>query len=90
MKLSLRQRVPHEYQPAEFQTLLGEVEQQVNLLAEGRLAGRHFTAASIPTVGSFARGDIIWNSAPISGGTVGWICVAAGSPGTLKAWGTIA
>jgi len=34
-------------------------------------------------------GDIIWNSAPSAGATIGWVCVAAGNPGQWKSFGTI-
>lgn len=35
------------------------------------------------------RGDICWNLSPASGGFVGWVCVAAGTPGTWKGFGYI-
>lgn len=49
--------------------------------AEGERAWRH-TAA--PTDGSWAQGDIVWNSAPGAGGAPGWMNVSGGSPGTFK------
>ena len=45
--------------------------------------------ASAPTNRTWAVGDIIYNSAPTAGGTIGWVCVEAGTPGTWKAFGTI-
>lgn len=45
---------------------------------------------SVPTVGTWAVGDIVYNSTPTAGGTVGWVCTAAGTPGTWKTFGTIA
>jgi len=90
MKLALTQLVPAEYVPARLRDLFGSVERQVNLLSEGRLQGRHFTATAIPTTGDFARGDVIWKSDPVEAGgagskyvIIGWICTATGSPGTL-------
>ena len=90
MKLALRNRVPERYSQSLFQTLFGDLERQGNLLAEGRLAGRHFTATAVPTTGDFAKGDIIWNSSPAEAGSagskyvvLGWICTVGGSPGTL-------
>ena len=90
MKLSLVNLVPEEYVPARMRDLFSRVENAVNLLAEGRLQGRHFTAATIPTTGSFAQGDIVWKSNPTEAGPVnnkyvviGWVCTVAGSPGTL-------
>lgn len=48
------------------------------------------TAAAAPTTGAHVRGEIVLNSAPSASGTIGWVCVTSGSPGTWKAWGTIA
>ncbi|MBU8770337.1 hypothetical protein [Cytobacillus oceanisediminis] len=42
-----------------------------------------------PTSGTYAVGDKVWNTNPTSGGKAGWICVAAGTPGTWKGFGTI-
>lgn len=49
---------------------------------------KYKTAA--PNNRTWAVGDIIYNSAPTAGGTIGWICVTAGTPGTWKAFGDIA
>jgi hypothetical protein len=43
-----------------------------------------------PTTGTWARGDIVYNSEPSAGGTIGWVCVTAGTPGTWKTFGAIA
>lgn len=42
-----------------------------------------------PTVGTYKRGDIVWNDEPNAGSWVGWICVADGSPGDWKPFGAI-
>jgi hypothetical protein len=87
MKLALSSLVPAEYTRSSVQQVVSAIENQVNLLAEGRLTGRHFNATAIPTTGNFSVGDIVWDSAPaVSNGTVrlGWICTTAGSPGTLQ------
>lgn len=34
--------------------------------------------AAIPATGSFYQGDIIWNTAPIAGGSPGWVCTTSG------------
>lgn len=57
------------------------------LTADGRLSTDN--ASSVPTEGNYKRGDIVWNSAPTPGGFLGWICVATGTPGTWKGFGTI-
>lgn len=43
-----------------------------------------------PANGEWLRGDRVLNLTPSAGGTVGWVCVTAGSPGTWKTFGTIA
>jgi hypothetical protein len=43
-----------------------------------------------PTSGTWEVGDIVFNTAPVVGGTIGWACIAAGSPGTWKTFGAIA
>jgi len=40
-----------------------------------------------PTTGTYNKGDIIWNNNPSEGDPIGWVCVAAGTPGT---WNPIA
>jgi len=42
-----------------------------------------------PVAGTWAKGDIVWNEAPVAGGTMGWVCTTAGTPGTWKSWGVI-
>lgn len=48
------------------------------------------TAAAAPTDGTYSRGDMVWHYQPAASGTIGWVCVSAGTPGTWKAFGTIA
>jgi hypothetical protein len=68
------------------------------LVLECRTAGRwevtqwtpNLSATAAPTAGTWAVGQIVFNSAPTAGGNIGWVCVTAGSPGTWKAFGTIA
>lgn len=46
--------------------------------------------SAAPTVGTWAVGDRVWNSAPSAGGTPGWVCTTGGSPGTFKAMANLA
>ena len=46
-------------------------------------------SSSIPTEGSYAHGDIIWNSNPQATSYVGWICTRSGTPGEWKTFGQI-
>lgn len=88
MRLSIKQKVQNTYNPEVMRDILGQIESMVNLLAGGSIQARG-TGSAAPTSGQWAKGDIIWNSSPISGGTAGFICVSGGSPGTWKNWGTI-
>jgi Right handed beta helix region len=45
---------------------------------------------AVPVAGTWSQGDIVWHLTPISGGNLGWVCTAAGTPGTWKSFGTIA
>ena len=47
---------------------------------------------SIPVSGDgyFGAGSVCYNLTPSAGGTIGWVCVSAGTPGTWKEFGTIA
>lgn len=45
--------------------------------------------AAAPATGTWVAGDIVFNTAPTSGGKVGWVCVTGGAPGTWKTFGAI-
>lgn len=47
-------------------------------------------SAAIPTSGTWAYGDIVFNSAPAGGSAIGWVCVEAGTPGKWRSFGTVA
>jgi hypothetical protein len=42
-------------------------------------------ASAAPTTGYWFKGDRCLNAAPAAGVPVGWVCTAAGTPGTWKA-----
>jgi hypothetical protein len=90
VKLAITGRIPTQWSKEQIIAVFQLIETALNLNSEGRIEGRHLTATSVPTTGDFKRGDIIWNSEPSAGGTMGWVCVTSGSPGTLKAFGDIA
>lgn len=46
---------------------------------------RRFSGSAAPTTGTWRRGDIVDNSVPTVGQPTGWVCTAAGSPGTWVA-----
>ena len=66
-----------------------EIARQVNGLSEGSISVRHQAITVAPTTGTWTQGDFVTNSAPEELGTtpnkyviLGWVCVAAGTPGT--------
>ena len=68
------------------------VESDVSLSTSGavKFQNKKFEVGSAaPVTGSYTVGDIIWNSAPSANQSIGWVCVATGSPGQWKSFGTI-
>ena len=55
----------------------------------GQFKTRLYQLPAIPTVGTWAVGSLVYNSAPTAGGYVGWVCTTAGTPGTWKTFGAI-
>ena len=47
------------------------------------------SAEGMPSVGTYEKGDIIWNSEPRPTSYVGWICIKSGTPGEWKPFGQI-
>lgn len=43
-----------------------------------------------PIAGTWAVGDICWNTTPSAEGVPGWVCTTAGAPGTWKAMAALA
>jgi hypothetical protein len=65
----------------------------VDLTVKGdvRFANKKFTTGTtIPTQGSFVKGDICWNQTPTPDNYIGWVCVEDGAPGQWLPFGTIA
>jgi hypothetical protein len=66
---------------------LDNVRQRDNVRLDVGAAVVDGTAA--PTTGTWMRGDVIRNTAPAASGFIGWVCTAAGTPGTWKTFGAI-
>lgn len=49
----------------------------------------HLSDNGPPTSGNYVIGDIVWNSEPLPGRFVGWVCVNQGSPGLWSGFGRI-
>ena len=93
MKLPIDPRLPlSDDVPALKQRLtelFREIATQVNQVSEGALQGTYNAQTAAPTQGNYRAGDFIRNSQPSEIGAAGsmyvvtgWLCVAAGSPGT--------
>ena len=48
-----------------------------------------YYGTAAPTSGDYNLGDIYWNTNPTRGGNMGWVCIAAGNPGTWEEFGII-
>lgn len=44
---------------------------------------------AIPTVGTWKKGDICYNTTPFTGTPVGWVCITEGKPGTWENFGQV-
>lgn len=45
--------------------------------------------STAPTTSYWKKGDVVINTSPSAGGTIGWICTTEGVPGTWKSFGAI-
>jgi hypothetical protein len=44
---------------------------------------------SIPKTGTYTQGDIVWNTKPVRGSVLGWVCTESGSPGLWSPFASI-
>lgn len=88
MRLNTDPRLPQNDDPKGLKQRLYEINRdvatQVNAISEGMMQGASNAAASVPTNGTYAKGDFVRNSAPSELGTAGskyvvfaWLCIAA-------------
>lgn len=47
------------------------------------------SGTAAPTTGTWSLGWRRWNSAPVAGENIGWVCTVAGTPGTWEPFGVI-
>ena len=67
-----------------------QTNQTVDFFNTGFVRQVSENATAVPTTGTWFIGDLTWNVAATSGGTPGWVCTAAGTPGTWKAMANLA
>lgn len=46
-------------------------------------------ALNAPTLGTYKKGQIVYNDNPAGAGYIGWVCTVGGTPGTWKTFGAI-
>ena len=58
---------------------------------QGLVLGRRTIGygASPPSKGKYEVGDIVLNTSPSVGGSIGWVCTHAGEPGVFRPFGRI-
>lgn len=49
-----------------------------------------WSSTVVPTSGTYSVGTVLWKSNAAAGGTPGWVCTTAGTPGTWKAMANLA
>jgi hypothetical protein len=72
---------------------VNNANEDVDLTVKGdvRFANKKFiTGTTIPTHGSFVKGDICWNQTPTPDNYIGWVCIEDGAPGRWLPFGVIA
>lgn len=71
--------------------LFRAITRQLNGISEGQISAITNAATAAPTgvTQAYGQGDKVWHSAPVEAGLpgskyviLGWVCVAAGAPGT--------
>jgi hypothetical protein len=91
-KVALEQYLQKDYDFALMAEIIRQVEDAINRQYEGRIYQRFTgTAAPTSTQMSWQVGDEVLNSAPTELGSAsskyiirGWVCIAAGNPGTWR------
>jgi hypothetical protein len=92
-KLNLEQFLQEEYDRGLMTEMVRQIEDSINRLSSGAIY-QHYnanTAAPTATTTAHALGDVVKNATPTelgAGGSkyviYGWVCVAAGTPGTFR------
>lgn len=92
-KLNLEQFVHEEYDRGTMTEMVRQIEDAINRLSSGAIYQNYnaTTAAPSGATVSHSVGDFVKNSVPTELGSAGsmyiikgWICIAAGTPGTFR------
>jgi hypothetical protein len=92
-RLYLEQFVQQDYDRGLLTEMVRQIEDAINRLSEGRIYQNYNAATAAPTgtTVSYQLGDFVRNTTPTELGSAGsmyiiegWVCVAAGTPGTFR------
>jgi hypothetical protein len=83
-------RIERVTTPTPEDWIVGRVDVNGNVSLSFADARRIRYGTAAPTTGTWTRGTQVLNVEPSAGGSVGWVCVTAGTPGTWKTFGDIA
>ena len=92
-RLYLEQFVQQDYDRGLLTEMVRQIEDAINRLSEGRIYQNYNAATAAPTGTTVAYqiGDKVWNTTPTPAGgagseyvILGWVCTAAGTPGTWE------
>lgn len=92
-RLNLEQFISNDYDRSLMVEMVRQVEDALNRLSEGRIYQNYNASATAPTGSNASHqlGDVVKNLTPTELGSAGskyvvygFLCVAAGSPGTFR------
>jgi hypothetical protein len=92
-RLYLEQFVTEKFDRGLMTEMVRQIEDAINRLSEGRIYQNYNAASAAPTGStvSYQLGDFIKNLSPTPAGgagseyiILGWVCTAAGTPGTFE------
>ena len=91
-KVGVSRKVPRTYNAERLEELFAQLEEQINLLSEGKISARYAARSSAPT-GTGFRGDFVSNLEPEELGTAGgkyvvggWLCTSSGGQFVEARW----
>ena len=66
---------------------VNNVPEDVDIMTQNpiRFQGKKMeNGSNIPTIGTYSKGDIVWNTEPEVDSAIGWVCIRTGTPGEWK------
>lgn len=57
---------------------------ETQISGQFQVFNKQFEGTGVPTIGTYRKGAVVWNSSPATGQPMGWMCSVAGTAGTLS------